>query len=58
MMVSSLVNPHSIDDIGQAVLRAMDDDTMQPQLRQHIMTNYCCETVAKRLVDAYSKLTK
>ena len=52
------VDPHNVDDIGQAVLRAMDDDTMQPHLRQHIITNYCCEAIAERLVNAYNKLTK
>lgn len=52
------VDPHNVDAIGQAVLRAMDDDTMQPHLRQHVITNYCCEAIAERLVNAYNKLTK
>ncbi len=51
---AQLVNPYSIDDIGNAVLKAMHN-TSQPMLREHILKNYNADTCIDMLIDGYKK---
>lgn len=53
---AELVNPYSIDDIGQAVLRALKDDASQPGLSDHISRQYSPEKTMTGLVDKYTTL--
>lgn len=51
-----LVNPYDIDDIGQAVLRAMDDDTSQPRLREYLGEKYNVLSCVDQLESAYKRI--
>lgn len=53
-----LVNPYDIDDIGCAVMRAMEDRTSQPRLRENIIRKYNVTTCVQRLLDSYAKVSK
>lgn len=48
-----LVNPYDVDDIGKAVLRAMDDNTSQPTLRETLIRNYSVSTCVDKLITHY-----
>jgi glycosyltransferase involved in cell wall biosynthesis len=50
------VNPYDIDDIGEAVIKALDDTTSQPQLREHIKNTYNVSSCTDKLIDYYSKI--
>lgn len=51
-----LVNPYDIDDIGKAVLKAMEDDTSQPKLREKLLQEYDVKRCVDKLIDAYQKI--
>lgn len=51
-----LVDPHSVDDIGKAVLRAFDDTTNQPKLRNDLISRYNVSACVDRLVLEYQKV--
>ena len=51
-----LVDPHSVDDIGKAVLRAFDDTTNQPKLRNGLISRYNVSACVDRLVLEYQKV--
>ncbi len=44
-----LLNPYDIDDIGRAVLRAMNQKKAQPQLSIYIQNHYSMENCMKKL---------
>ena len=50
------VNPYDIDDIGRAVLKALNDNTSQPNLRKHIESTYNVSSCTDLLIDHYTKL--
>ncbi len=50
-----LVNPFSIDSIGQAVTNALVS-TQQPELSKHIIANYSLNTTIDKLINAYQSL--
>ena len=50
------VNPYDIDDIGRAVLKALNDNTSQPNLRKYIENTYNVSSCTDLLIDHYTKL--
>ena len=54
--MAQLVDPYNTDDIGQAILRAMDDNTTQPKLRKKIKKTYNVSSCTDLLVKQYTKL--
>lgn len=52
-----LVDPYDVDDIGRAVLKALEDDTSQPDLREHVIRNYSTEQCVDLLVESYRRIT-
>ena len=48
------VNPYSVDEIGNAVLKAMDGGK-QPQLSKHIVKNYNLDLCVNKLISCYQK---
>ena len=54
--MAQLVNPYSIDDIGQAVLKALDDSHSQPKLREHIKNTYHVSSCTDLLIEYYKKI--
>ena len=51
-----LVNPYDIDNIGKAVIRAMDNNNSQPQLRETLIKKYNVSTCVDILLDNYQQL--
>lgn len=51
-----LVDPYQIDDIGLAVLRAMEDNISQPSLRTLLDKNFNVSSCTDLLIQYYSKL--
>ncbi|MDO5482760.1 MAG: glycosyltransferase [Bacteroidaceae bacterium] len=49
---ATLVNPYSIDEIGQAVVSCLNVSKSQPELLQFIKDNYTIEACTKKLVKA------
>lgn len=54
--MAEIVNPYSIDEIGQACLKLLNEKTYQPELRKYINNNYSLDTVANKLIKVYSSL--
>lgn len=54
--LAQIVNPHSIDDIGQGVMRALEDNTSQPKLRDSIIKNYNVSVCTDKLISEYRKV--
>lgn len=54
--MAKLVNPYSIDEIGKAVVKLIEGETFQPQLRHHLRQNFDMQAISLRLVDAYKTL--
>ena len=53
---AELVNPYDIDNIGKAILRAMEDNTSQPNLREILIRKYNVETCVEKLIDYYKHI--
>ena len=53
---AELVNPYDIDDIGKAVLRALNNNDTQPQLREILIKNYNVSTCVDKLITYYQQL--
>lgn len=51
-----LVNPYDVDEIGQAILYAMDN-TSQPKLRQQLEAKYNVSNCVDQLIEAYRQLS-
>lgn len=52
-----LVDPYNVDEIGQSILKAMDDSVSQPGLRDYLSGNYSTEHCADLLENAYRKVS-
>lgn len=46
-----LVNPYSVDSIGEGVVEAMTTKKAQPELREHILNNYTLDINCKQMQD-------
>lgn len=53
---AELVNPYDINDIGKAVLRAFDNTTAQPKLRNTLIKKYNVSTCVDKLIDYYQQI--
>ena len=51
-----IVNPYSIDEIGQGVMKALQDNTSQPKLRRQIIAKYNVSTCVDKLLESYQKI--
>lgn len=54
--LAQTVNPYDIDDIGHAILYAMDDNTSQPLLRQYIEKTYNVSSCTESLIRNYQRV--
>lgn len=50
---AQLVNPYDVDSIGQAVIRALSDNTSQPQLRNDLSKKYNASVCVDKLLTCY-----
>jgi len=53
---AQLVNPYDVDDIGQAVLRALSDEQSQPRLRESLMRKYNVSACVDKLIGYYESI--
>lgn len=51
-----LVDPHNIDHIGTSIKKALENNSFQPRLREHIITQYNVDHCTDLLINAYNKL--
>lgn len=54
--LAHLVDPYNTDDIGMAILKALDDNTSQPKLRIHLEKKYNVSCCTDLLITQYTKL--
>ncbi len=54
---AELVNPYDVDDIGKAILRALENHHAQPQLRNTLINKYNVSTCVDKLVAYYQQLS-
>lgn len=54
--MAEIVNPYSVDEIGQACIKLLNGNTFQPNLRKYINDNYSLETIADNLCNIYKSL--
>ena len=52
---AELVNPYDVDDIGKAILRALENHHAQPQLRNTLINKYNVSTCVDKLVTYYQQ---
>lgn len=53
-----LVNPHHVDDIGKAVIKAMNDNSTQPSLRNSLIAKYNVSSCVDLLLQKYQEIEK
>lgn len=56
--LANIVNPYDIDDIGNSIVKSLNDDAQQPALRNHIIENYSIDCCIAKLIDSYHKVLK
>jgi glycosyltransferase involved in cell wall biosynthesis len=54
--MAQFVDPYNIDDIGKAILRAMDDNKTQPNLRMYLEKKYNVSYCTNLLLQYYKKI--
>lgn len=54
--MAEIVNPYSVDEIGQACIRLLNGKTYQPELRKYIRENYSLDVIADKLISVYKTL--
>lgn len=53
-----LINPNDIDDIGKAVMKAMNDNLSQPNLRNILIEKYNVSSCVDMLIKEYQKVAE
>jgi glycosyltransferase involved in cell wall biosynthesis len=53
---AQLVNPYDVDDIGRAIMRALHDNTLQPQLRNDLRSKYNVSSCVDKLLSWYQSI--
>ncbi len=53
---AELVNPYDIDDIGQAVMMALQDNRSQPLLRDSLRKKYNVSVCVDKLLECYQRI--
>ena len=51
-----LVNPYDIDNIGQSVMRALNDNKSQPKLREALIQKYNVSSCVDKLIRQYQQI--
>ena len=51
-----IVNPYNINEIGEGILKALEDNYSQPRLREHLINNYNVSKCTDLLVQSYQKV--
>ena len=48
---AEIVNPYSVDEIGLAVKKLLDNNVYQPELLQYMKDNFSPEACSKKMLD-------
>ena len=56
--IAQIINPYSIDEIGQGILKALNDNISQPKLRERIIQKYNISSCVDQLINSYQKVLK
>lgn len=51
-----LINPFDVDDIGKAILKALEDHVSQPRLRENLIKNYNVSDCVDKLIKCYQSV--
>ena len=51
--LAKIINPYCVDEIGNAIIDLLNGETFQPQLRNHIQTQFSLQKISLRLVETY-----
>ena len=54
--LAKIINPYSIDEIGNAVVDLLQGQTFQPQLKNHVQSRFSLDSISQQLVDSYKKI--
>lgn len=53
---AQIVNPYSVDEIGQGVMAALKDNNSQPKLREQLICKYNVSKCTDQLIDLYQNV--
>ena len=54
--LAKIIDPFSVDEIGNAVMDLLQGETFQPQLKNHIRNQFSLQNVSKQLVENYKEI--
>ena len=54
--LAKIINPYSVDEIGEAVVQLLQIESFQPKLRHHIESRFSLQKTALTLLDSYHKV--
>jgi glycosyltransferase involved in cell wall biosynthesis len=54
--LAQIVDPYNIDDIGNAIIKALSDNKTQPTLKKHLESNYNVSVCTDKLINYYSNV--
>lgn len=55
---SEIVDPYSVDSIGQGILKALSDNENNAKVREHVINNYNLSHCVDMLIESYKKVLK
>lgn len=53
---AELIDPYNVDSIGQAIIRALKDDSSQPKLKEIITAKYNTSICTDKLIESYQRV--
>lgn len=53
---AELVNPYNVDEIGNAILRALNDNKSQTRLRETLLREYNVSACVNKLINSYQQI--
>ena len=56
--LAQIVDPYNIDNIGNAIIKALSDNESQPTLKNHLENNYNVSICTDNLINYYSNVIK
>ena len=54
--LAKIIDPFSIDEIGNSVMHLLKGKTFQPELKNHIHNQFSLQSVSKQLFNTYKEI--
>lgn len=54
--LAKIINPYSLDEIGNAVVDLLNGETFQPQLSDHVKNQFLLQKTSLRLIETYNSV--